>query len=98
MDSEKRELYDKLGPEAAASKVPMSENSVLLEVITPLCPVAFVAPFASMLGFHFASSGWVHVLLSVMLYHSVLQPRDSNGMLGSLTCMCYGAVQLRDTG
>lgn len=32
MDSEKREIYDKLGPEAAASKHPTNENTMLLEV------------------------------------------------------------------
>lgn len=32
MDSEKREIYDKLGPEAAASKHPFNENTMLIEV------------------------------------------------------------------
>lgn len=32
MDSEKREIYNKLGPDAAASKAPFDENSVLFEV------------------------------------------------------------------
>eukprot|EP00904_Undaria_pinnatifida_P007847 jgi/Undpi1/4192/HiC_scaffold_16.g07559.m1 len=32
MDSEKREIYDKLGPEAAASKHPTNENTMLLEM------------------------------------------------------------------
>lgn len=32
MDAEKREIYDKLGPEAAASKTPINENTMLLEV------------------------------------------------------------------
>lgn len=32
MDAEKREIYNKLGPEAAASKAPMNENTMLLEV------------------------------------------------------------------
>lgn len=32
MDSEKREIYDKLGPEAAASKHPVNENTMLIEV------------------------------------------------------------------
>lgn len=34
MDAEKREIYDKLGPEAAAQKVPVTENTMLLEVKT----------------------------------------------------------------
>lgn len=34
MDSEKREIYDKLGPEAAASKHPFNENTMLIEVST----------------------------------------------------------------
>lgn len=32
MDSEKREIYDKLGPEAATSKHPFNENTMLIEV------------------------------------------------------------------
>ncbi|CAM9862300.1 unnamed protein product [Ectocarpus sp. 6 AP-2014] len=32
MDSEKREIYDKLGPEAATSKHPFNENTMLIEM------------------------------------------------------------------
>ncbi|CAM9746289.1 unnamed protein product [Pylaiella littoralis] len=32
MDSEKREIYDKLGPEVAASKHPFNENTMLIEM------------------------------------------------------------------
>ena len=32
MDSERREIYDKLGPEKAASKQPVNENTMLVEV------------------------------------------------------------------
>lgn len=35
MDSEKREIYDKFGPEAASAKFPKDENTMLLEVRIP---------------------------------------------------------------